>query len=204
MIILLLGRFDDGFDYYRPFYKRFTCRSFSKILAFSARGLTQRWPLAPSWKITFEPEHLESCMKKLFRVSRPREYRFWHQFDFDGMTSFWQHGRHLVERKLTCWTGAPRILNQYFISAKSIALVQIMKVTSRTKVKVMWQGQVHSKVTFEFIYNGYGIEVLDLTSIKGARIPLPDMMTSGSSRNELAMGWELYWLDFLWWYKPRA
>lgn len=37
-------------------------------------------------KLTFEPEHLESCMKTLFRVSRPQGFRFWHQFDV--MTSF--------------------------------------------------------------------------------------------------------------------
>ena len=40
-----------------------------------------------------------------------------------------------------------------------------MKVTDRIKDKVTCQEQGHLKV-IEVIYNGYGIEVLDPTSIK--------------------------------------
>ena len=32
---------------------------------------------------------------------------------------------------------------------------------------------------YHVIYNAYGIEVLDPTSIQGARTPLPDMMNNG-------------------------
>jgi len=46
-------------------------------------------------KLTFEPEHLESCMNTLFRVNQPWVFRLCHQFDV--VTSLWpniQDGRH--------------------------------------------------------------------------------------------------------------
>ena len=55
-----------------------------------------------------------------------------------------------------------------------------MKVTDRIKDKITCQEQGHLKVIYEVIYNGYGIEVLGPTSIKGARTPLPDIMNNDS------------------------
>ena len=58
-----------------------------KMLAFSARGPNQKWSLAPSRNVFHELKRQKSHMKTHFRVSRPRGFRFWHQFD--AVTSFW-------------------------------------------------------------------------------------------------------------------
>ena len=85
--ILWLTCFDDWFDFYRPFIKNLAPRSLPKIPAFFARGLNPRW-LPPSFeKLTFEPEHIESCMNTFFWVIWRWGFWFWHQFD--AMTSFW-------------------------------------------------------------------------------------------------------------------
>ena len=61
-----------------------------------------------------------------------------------------------------------------------------MKVADQIKDKVTLQGQGHSEIIYEVIYNGYGIEVLDPASITGARTPLPNMMNV--SRCDFLMG----------------
>jgi hypothetical protein len=61
-----------------------------------------------------------------------------------------------------------------------------MNVTDRIRVKVTRQGHVNLNAIFKIIYNGYGIEFQDPTSIKGARTPLPDVMNNGS-RSELLL-----------------
>ena len=59
-------------------------------------------------------------------------------------------------------------MNEHYFG-KIDVLMYFMQVRERFKVKVTWYIQSHSKVIFEVIYNGHRIEVLDPTSIKGAR-----------------------------------
>ena len=49
--------------------------------------------------------------------------------------------------------------------------MQFMNLTNQTKIRVTYQDRGHSMVIYEVIFNGYEIEVLDLTSTKRSENP---------------------------------